>query len=224
MSLAARKTINHSLVAGAPGSDTLDGFGFEQVAADVAGPELGRVWHNTADRRLRWFDGLETETLAHMSDIVGAWRLRGQFSTNALPTVANDPTSPLIALRNGDNFVYTGALPVTITGIQGSDVLHAGDVLVLQNETAPAAAASWIGINRNLNDDGIPVAETVSVAVAADTVTPVAFTELFTRIDSILVLDGGEEAAVIVRRPTANTVSLLSSRARTLSVTVLGVL
>jgi hypothetical protein len=155
MSINSKETLPASLVAAAPGSDFLEGWGFEQLAVDPATPAEGVVWYNTNERRLKWRSNGVNQTIAHTQEIAGSVRIRGGFATAALPTAATDTNNSAIALANGDTFVFNGATSVTIAGIQGFPIVSTGDLLMLVNAANPAVAGSWLAVQRNLDDSGL---------------------------------------------------------------------
>jgi len=194
----------------------LRNFQMDPVTADPVVGEENQLKTHTGDNRVKWRDtGGTVHTLAHLTDLTSLWRGRGGMGTaNALPTATDGTLHVNDPLRAYDAFMMTVAS--TITGIQGDDVLEVGDFLILIDEANPTTSASWVGIQTNTNDQTLPLVETVSQAVTADTAVVFNFTAIG-NIQTYQVFAGITEITgdVVTLRASNNSVSVQSSIAIT---------
>jgi hypothetical protein len=216
MSATVKDLIHKSLEAANPGADELIKFSFEKLSADPGTPANGTEWINTTDSRRRVRMGTTTQSYAFLTDVTGVWKSRGTHATNSLPTAATATVNANAALENYNTFLMTNTAAVTITGIQGASTLHSGDVLVLVDAASPTVAASWVGIQRNMNDTLMTVPVTVTLAsLPADTLTTVTLTGIGTAYTYNVELSDGTAFNGLVRRTAANVITLGSSVALT---------
>lgn len=233
MSAVAKKTIDASLIAGTPGSDLLSRWGFDALDAAAVEKEVG---YDITTHRIVAKTNTATETVAWLSDVnrLGAFRGGYNASTNALPTAATlttangDQQPANTPINAGDEIlITTGTTGTGIVGLAaGSGVLQAGDILKAIKDNA-TVAADFIAIERNQPTVAQLIEEQVTgIALVADTALTVPLVNTYTRLKSWKVLDStglDVTAELVVARPTAASLTLLSSRALSaLSVEVIG--
>lgn len=164
----------------------------EKLANDPSGLGLyaGRIWVNTTDLRTKWYDGVAIHTLAHKSDLEAFGALVSLHdASTGIPTVGSGDAG---AIRKGDYWIIS--VGGTITGLSGnSAILQAGDLIYAAVDGA-SAAASFYGVQANLNLPGnIAQAEIVTLAtLTANTATaiPTTFTN---NVYSVQVFNSANE-------------------------------
>lgn len=211
MSSVVRKTVNSSLVAGAPGADLLERWGFSDMNAAPVEREVG---YDATGHRVLVRTNTANESVAWLSDIAGIWQSRGAISTAVLPTAATATVRPGVALADYNTFLVTAAAPITIAGIGGADTLDAGDLLVLVDSANPTVPASWVGIQQNVRD-GLTAAREVQTGLnlAVDTALTVT-AAILANIDGAWVYDSTGidiTSSIVVTRASPTTMTLQSS-------------
>lgn len=157
-------------------ANELQNFSFEKVAADFSGSDLyeGRAWLNTTSNTLKLYRNSEVKTIAFLSDALDGGKYVGTHdATTGIPTSGSGEAG---AIEAGDIWVINVA--GTIAGIEGSDELSVGDLLIATADAA-ASAANFVGVQRNLDDDVLTAfdIQTVNLVAATPlTVTAANFT------------------------------------------------
>jgi len=200
-------------------SNELRNWSGEKLAVDPTGGDLytGRQWFNTAENKLKFYDGTAVQTVASLADITSIGQFQGTFDASAgVPSTTLD-SSAIVA---GD--YWRVATAGTIAGIGGDDVLEVGD-LVFANVAAASAAADFAAVQANLDlpADLGQVEEVALANLPANTATAVPSS--FTNMNVVQVFNSAdEEIEVCIAGPiTART--LESNQALTgLKVQVVG--
>ena len=144
----------------------LQNASFEKLAADPAGGDLyeGRFWLNTTANVLKVYRNSEIKIIAFLSDVLDKGGFVGTHdATSGIPTTGSGEAG---AIEAGDTWVIN--VGGTITGIEGADELSVGDLLMATVDGANAAA-QFVGIQRNLNDDILTAQDVQTVSLVAAT-------------------------------------------------------
>lgn len=171
----------------------------EKLAADPTGGDLyaGRMWFNTTDNKLRFYDGTTVQTVVTAEDLASIGEFQGGFDASAgVPTTTLDGDT----IRAGDYWRVT--VPGTISGIGGDDVLEVGDlVYALADGASTAAQFTAVQANLNLGSNLAQVEEVTIGTLPANTATAVPTT--LTNVYSIQVFDSTNmEIGVCIAGPT----------------------
>lgn len=193
--------------------------GFETRVADPTSPVEGEQWNNSTAGRQKVQIGGATKQLAFLSDVQNLGQhIGGHDASTGIPT--NVPTSirPSGVIEAGDTWYVTTA--GTISGIGGGEEeLAAGDMLKAIVDGA-SAAADFISIQRNLDDDKASYTDSQVVNLPANTDTTV--TASFSgRVTSVQTYkSNGKEVKITVKRGTNPNQIILHPNKTLSSVTV----
>ncbi|MEO0331812.1 MAG: hypothetical protein AAF223_09020 [Bacteroidota bacterium] len=178
----------------------LQNWSLEKLGTDPTGGDLyeGRIWENTGDNSVRYYDGTAVQTLATLEDLTSIGNFQGvhDASGGAVPSTTADGS----AIVAGD--FWRVSVAGTIVGIGGDDVLEVGD-LIFANIPAATAAADFTAVQANLNLSGaLAQVEEVTLATLPAS-TPTAVPTTFTNAYNIQVFDSAdEEIGVKIAGPT----------------------
>ena len=169
----------------------LRNFSAEKRSTDPTGADLyeGRVWENTTDKRLKWYDGTDVKTLAQLEDLEVFGALVDTHSASSgIPSTGSGFNGEI---RQGDYWIITTA--GTIPNLSGkSTTLEVGDFLFAATDDA-AAAVDFYGVQTNLNlPDGIGLVEEVTLAALPANV-PTDIPTTFDNAYNIDVYDSNNE-------------------------------
>lgn len=159
----------------------------EKLSTDPTGGDLyeGRIWYNTTDDRVKYYDGTAVKQVAELDDLEIFGALVGTHdASTGIPTAGSGVAG---AIRQGDYWIVTTA--GTIAGLSGaSTVLSVGDFLFAATDGA-ATAADFYGVQTNLDiPASIPQVEEVTLSsLPANTATAIPTT--FTNVYSIEAYD-----------------------------------
>jgi len=146
--------IGHHLLGG--NGAELKQWGFEKLSSDPGSPAAGRIWENTSEGRVKWYDGSTVHSMAHLSDVASALTWKGGYnaSTNT-PNLDSSPTAGTIEL--GD-FYY-----VTVAGDFYGEAVQIGDALI-SNQLDPTALAHWTRVQFNVDQSTETVLGIIKIA------------------------------------------------------------
>jgi hypothetical protein len=133
---------------------------FQILATDPVSPIEGQFWYNSADDRVKYYDGTSTQQVANLNDIVGLLNYKGSY--DAAGNTPNLTTPAVGAVEKGD--VYT----VTVAGNFFTESVQVGDMLIAEIDD-PSSLANWTVVEQNLNAASETVAGYIRIATQAET-------------------------------------------------------
>lgn len=186
----------------------------EKLATDPTGAGLyaGRVWENTTDARIKWYDGTAVKTLAQLEDLEAFGALVGTHdATTGIPTTGSGPSN---AIRQGDYWIVS--VGGTIAGLSGaSTTLQAGD-FIFAGVDAAAASTDFYGVQTNISvPASIASVEEVTLANLPAN-TPTAIPTTLTNVYGIQAFDSTDAEiglciAGATTAPTAESTTALTN-------------
>ena len=152
-------------------------FSLEKLAADPTGAGLyaDRLWFNTADRRIKHYDGIAVKTLAHLEDIAKRLRLLGTspFTGGIIPVAAPvADTDGTTTIEAGDYFIASTAVVLSPAPAQGDPSVESGDMAIALVDN-PATNADWAIIQVNI---ALPTGLVVQRSVVVPSASFVGYT------------------------------------------------
>ncbi|NRA78942.1 MAG: hypothetical protein HRU18_12090 [Pseudoalteromonas sp.] len=136
----------------------LQNWSLEKLATDPATLYDGRIWQNTTEDRVKYYDGTDVRVVATLSDVEGLLNFKGGY--NATTNVPNLETPAAGAITTGDAYI------VTVGGDFFTEAVEPGDLLISQVDD-PAALSDWVRVQAN-----IPSGVAVKFAVDLSSVDP----------------------------------------------------
>jgi len=158
----------------------------EKLASHPTGPDLfeGRMWVLTTDNKLYRYANSTIVKMVEFSDLnkFGTF-VGGLDASSGLPLTGSGVDSEGVILpgtdsiQAGDYWIVT--TPGTIVGIEGDDELASGDLLICLEDGA-TTADKFVGVNKNINEDGIGTIRPASLTTALSASVPVSFNSVVT--------------------------------------------
>ena len=127
----------------------------ENLSTDpVSGLIEGRVWYNTTEDRIKFYDGVAVRACARIEDLNSFGSLVGPLdASGGLPTVGSGQGTQAGVIQAGDYWRISVA--GTIAGIQGGSTnLEVGDVLIALTDGA-SVASDFLAIQTNIDLTGV---------------------------------------------------------------------
>ena len=175
--------------------------GFESLASDPVSPVEGQQWNNSTTVRQKVQIGGATKQFAFLSDVQNLGQhIGGHDASTGIPTSVPTSIRPSGTIEAGDTWYVTVA--GTITGIGGGEEeLSAGDMLKAIVDGA-SAAADFIGIQRNIDDDKASYTDSQVINLPANTDTTVT-ANFAGRVTSVQTYkQNGKEVKITTKRCT----------------------
>jgi len=136
----------------------LQNWSLEKLATDPATLYDGRIWQNTTEDRVKYYDGTDVRVVATLSDVEGLLNFKGGY--NATTNNPNLETPAAGAITTGDAYI------VTVGGDFFTEAVEPGDLLISQVDD-PATLSDWVRVQAN-----IPSGVAVKFAVDLSNVDP----------------------------------------------------
>jgi hypothetical protein len=133
---------------------------FQVLATDPVAPQEGQFWFNSAEDRVKYYDGVSTQLVANLNDITGLLDYKGGYDAAAnTPNLDATPTAGTIF--KGDTYT------VTVAGTFYTEDVQVGDMLIAEIDD-PAALSDWTLVERNQNPASTTVAGYIRLATQAE--------------------------------------------------------
>ncbi len=223
MSIATQRVYHRSLVAGAPGSDTLDKWAFEYLTAATlpAAGTKGQMVYLEDMERIASYGITSSKWVIYRTNLDDElFQSGGHDASTGIPTTATDAAGNARDILAGDRWRVTTA--GSITGIVNGPDIQVGDIITAISNGA-ATAADFIV--EEANQQGIAVKGNVLTgqALAADTQLSLLFPDL-TQVYHVTVIDEGTNEILhdVVDTISGNAVNISSSVGFTITAQATG--
>ena len=190
----------------------LQNWSLEKLATDPATLYDGRIWQNTAEDRVKYYDGTDVRVVATLSDVEGLLNFKGGYNaTTNFPDI-EAPAAGVVS--TGDAYI------VTVGGDFFTEAVEPGDLLISQVDD-PSALSDWVRVQANI-PSGVAVKFAVDLSSVAPNVTRTfvggqttfEVTHSLNTLDTVVqikrVSDGKQFQAEIVNN-TVNTVQAIGN-------------
>ena len=225
MSTATKRVFHRSVVAGAPGSDTLDNWSFEYVTAATlpAAGTKGQMVYLEDMERIASYGLVSSKWVIYRTNLDDElFQSGGHDASAGIPTTALDAMGNARDILAGDRWRVTVA--GSITGIVNGPEIQVGDIITAVTNGAAAATDFLV---EEANQQGIAVKGNVLTGqvLAADTPLSLVFPDL-TDLYGLTVIDeatGDVLESEVVDNITGNTAIISASVGFTVTVKAIGV-
>tara|TARA_Y100001972_G_scaffold75196_1_gene91425 strand:- start:4558 stop:5220 length:663 start_codon:yes stop_codon:yes gene_type:complete len=119
----------------------LQNWSLEKLATDPATLYDGRIWQNTTEDRVKYYDGTDVRVVATLSDVEGLLNFKGGY--NAATNTPDLETPSAGAVSTGDAYI------VTVGGDFFTEAVQPGDLLISQVDD-PSALSDWVRVQANI--------------------------------------------------------------------------
>lgn len=193
--------------------------GFQTLVADPGSPVEGEQWNNSTNARQRVHISGATKSLAFLEDVQNLGQhIGGHDASTGIPTSVPVGIRPSGTIEAGDTWYVTTA--GTISGIGGGDEnLSTGDMIKAIVDSA-SAAANFISIQRNIDDDKASYTDSQVVSLPANTNTTIT-ASFAGRITSVQTYkSSGKEVKISTKRGANPNQIILHPNKTLASVTI----
>jgi len=136
----------------------LQNWSLEKLGTDPATLYDGRIWQNTTEDRVKYYDGTDVRVVATLSDVEGLLNFKGGYNATTNTPDLETPASGSVS--TGDAYI------VTVGGDFFTEEVEPGDLLISQVDD-PSALTDWVRVQAN-----IPSGVAVKFAADLDSTDP----------------------------------------------------
>lgn len=119
----------------------LQNWSLEKLGTDPASLYEGRIWQNTTEDRVKYYDGTDVRVVATLSDVEGLLNFKGGYNATTNTPDLETPASG--AVSTGDAYI------VTVSGDFFTEEVEPGDLLISQVDD-PSSLSDWVRVQANI--------------------------------------------------------------------------